>query len=100
MRDTMPVLMSVRFGRYLSRKPEIPWAMISPHEARAHKNHSQSLEELARRGGLGALEALWILDEAGWDSSRMEEHVAMVELERRIGDWYRAHPVKESTDGN
>ena len=101
MRDVMPVLMSIRSKRYLSREPAIPWAMISPYETQAHKNHSQSLEELARRGGLGALEALWILDEAGWDSSRMEEHVAMVELERRIDDWYRAHPVvEESTDDN
>ena len=58
--------------------------MISPHSEQAHRNHSQSLEELARRGGLGPIEALWILDDAGWDSSKMEEHVALVELERRI----------------
>jgi len=85
--DSMPVLLSIRFGKYLSRKPTIPWSMISPHDTQAHKNHSQSLETLASRGGLAPIEALWILDDERWDSSKLEEHIALVELERRIRVW-------------
>ena len=32
--------------------PAIPWSMIRPHERQAERNHSQSLERLAQRGGL------------------------------------------------
>lgn len=39
----------------------IPWSLIAPHEARAKRNHDQDLETLARRGGLGYDEALWML---------------------------------------
>lgn len=30
----------------------IPWEIIEPHEKQAYANHGQSLEQLARRGGL------------------------------------------------
>ena len=32
--------------------PTIPWSVIAPHEAQCQKNHGQSLERLAERGGL------------------------------------------------
>jgi hypothetical protein len=35
----------------------IPWAAIAPHDKQAQSNHSQTLEELARRGGLDVTEA-------------------------------------------
>ncbi len=88
--DGFPMLVSIRFERYvrgLNRRPTIPWSMISPHDAQAHQNHSQSLKGLAKRGGLAPIEALWILDGARWDSYKMEEHIALVELERRIAEW-------------
>ena len=37
--------------------PSVPWAVMAPHEAAAMQNHSQSLDTLARRGGLAASEA-------------------------------------------
>ncbi|KKM18495.1 hypothetical protein LCGC14_1665200, partial [marine sediment metagenome] len=59
--------------------------MLNSHEAQAYKNHAQSLEELARRGGLGPQEALWILDDEDWDTSNMlVEQAALAELEERI----------------
>ncbi len=48
---------------------EIPWAMIAPHEERAQQNHRQSLERLAQRGGLGASEAIDILENRRWAST-------------------------------
>ena len=39
----------------------LPWALLKPHEKQAMRNHSQSLNELARRGGLGIQEAYLII---------------------------------------
>lgn len=36
----------------------IPWALIEPHRKQAYANHSQTLERLNERGGLG-VEELW-----------------------------------------
>lgn len=37
--------------------------MIAPHEEQARRNHDQSLQRLAERGGLTADEALAILED-------------------------------------
>jgi len=34
----------------------VPWSVLAPHEEWAHRNHGQSLETLASRGGLGIQE--------------------------------------------
>lgn len=39
----------------------IPWAVLTPHEKQAVRNHSQSLRALASRGGLDVTEAVWII---------------------------------------
>lgn len=44
----------------------IPWAVIAPHEKQAQTNHSQSLEGLARRGGLDVVEAVLIIRGQTW----------------------------------
>ena len=49
MRKRFPVLHNLG---HRGEKEYIPWEVIAPHEAQAHKNHSQSLERLAARGGL------------------------------------------------
>lgn len=49
---------------------EIPFAMIAPHEAQAQRNHGQSLERLAQRGGLAACEALDIIEGRRWGSAK------------------------------
>jgi hypothetical protein len=48
---------------------EVPFAMLVPHEAQALKNHGQSLERLAQRGGLGHSEAIDILEGRKWGSA-------------------------------
>lgn len=44
----------------------VPWAAIQPHEAQAQRNHSQSLERLAERGGLDVAEAVLIMRDQSW----------------------------------
>lgn len=39
----------------------IPWSVIAPHEHQALRNHDQTLERLAERGGLGPTELLAVL---------------------------------------
>ena len=46
--------------------PDIPWAIIAPHETQAHVNHSQDLNELASRGGLSACEAVAVIEDRKW----------------------------------
>jgi len=58
-RTVMPIM----GGTLLS---EIPFAMLVPHEAQAKRNHYQSLDRLAQRGGLSACEALAILEDRPW----------------------------------
>lgn len=44
-------------------KTYIPWAVIAPHEGQALKNHQQTLERLAQRGGLDPAEAVAVLED-------------------------------------
>ena len=41
--------------------------MIQSHESQAERNHGQSLERLADRGGLGCYEAICVLEDRGID---------------------------------
>jgi hypothetical protein len=47
---------------------EIPFAMLVPYEAQAQRNHGQSLNRLAERGGLAVSEAISILEGRKWGS--------------------------------
>lgn len=62
-RSTMPIMGATLLS-------EIPFAMIAPHEAQALRNHGQTLERLAQRGGLGVSEALDILEGRPWNSAK------------------------------
>ena len=57
----------------------LPWSMIAPHEMQARSNHGgQTLRRLAERGGLGACEAVAVLNDRRWQ--RMTEADAQREL--------------------
>jgi len=45
----------------------IPWDVLAPHEKRILRNHNQTMECLAKRGGLDWNEVLWILEDKAWD---------------------------------
>ena len=49
-------------------KPQeyIPYNIIAPHEAQAMRNHDQSLQRLAERGGLDWSEILAVLKDKTW----------------------------------
>lgn len=64
---------------------EIPFAMIAPHEAQAQRNHGQSLERLAQRGGLAPSEALDIIEGRRWGSAKV-----CIENERYLINLVRA----------
>jgi hypothetical protein len=59
-----PVLWGGDRKRYeaLGIPREVPWAMLAPHEAQAIANHSQRLQRLAERGGLGVDEMVLVLE--------------------------------------
>jgi hypothetical protein len=59
MRDRMPIMSATLLDH-------IPMAMIKPHEKQALRNHGQSLETLASRGGLAPSEAVDIMSGRGW----------------------------------
>lgn len=60
----------------------IPWVVMVPHEQQARKNHSQSLERLAERGGLSAKEMMAVIWDVDYDQLPMTETKAVEELKR------------------
>jgi hypothetical protein len=67
----------------------VPWGLLGPHWRQAERNHGQSLERLAQRGGLAPCEALAVIEGRSWGSREPmpndeSELVALVEsFERR-----------------
>jgi len=80
---------------------DVPWAMLEACERRAQRNHGQSLERLAERGGLDAGETLCILDDKSWDEaypgtatsglSVDDEETLHIRLAARIAAWEKEH---------
>ena len=60
-REVMPIMKGV----FLKA---VPWAIISAHEEQAQRNHSQTLNRLAERGGLIPSEAVAIIKNEPWTS--------------------------------
>ena len=59
----------------------LPFAMFKPYENQAQSNHWQSLEQLAKRGGLSLCEAVAILENRKWrDMSAAEARARIVDL--------------------
>jgi hypothetical protein len=60
-------LLSKRHRRFrLQDGPSVLWSVIEPHDSQCVKNHSQSLEEIAARGGLGAGEFWFVMNDQKW----------------------------------
>ena len=56
----------------------VPWNLVAPHETQAKKNHDQSLEELAGRGGLSPDELWCVVRDQRWWPIRMDHAVRWV----------------------
>lgn len=65
--------------RYWVRCPrEIPFALVAAHESQTRKNHYQSVERLAARGGLTPSELMAILEDREWQL--MDDQIAIDQL--------------------
>jgi len=53
-------------GRPPEAPESVPWRLLAPHEAQALKNHGQTLERLAERGGLCLSEIVAVLEDRKW----------------------------------
>lgn len=78
------------------RHPEfrLPWTVIAPHERQAQRNHYQSLEQLARRGGLSIIEAWCVLTDTDWMEvahSPQNEQRCRAAIEGMVEAHQRAH---------
>lgn len=73
MSDAMPVATESR------KKVDVPMEVFRPHADRARANHSQTLDQLAARGGLSSGEAAAILKDRPWgDAESGEEAWAVI----------------------
>lgn len=79
MQRTFPI-MAVRNGRRVHAEDfVIPWDLLEPHELQALRNHDQTLDRLAERGGLSAREALAVIEDRPFgDCLEDEEAEAML----------------------
>lgn len=60
----------------------IPWSAIAPYEDQAKRNHNQTLDRLAERGGLSPLEICYVCCRTEWKPQSVESYeVAMAEAE-------------------
>lgn len=62
--------------RHLLRS--VPWTLLDSHEGSAQRNHSQSLERLAERGGLSLSEIAAVIEDRQWRSMTDEEALVVV----------------------
>lgn len=63
----------------------IPRGLLMIHEGQAWKNHGQSLDQLAQRGGLGWSEALAIIEGKNWRDAEHDENIAET-IVRKMAD--------------
>ena len=77
----------------------IPWAIVAPHEDQARRNHFQSLETLAARGGLDPAELVAVLEDRPWTLMPMEAALRRIRLlaATRAALGHRAHPPADKT---
>lgn len=68
----------------------IPWLMIEPHEYQARMNHDQTLDVLAKRGGLSASEALAVLEDRKWRN----DPDAGMKLREKVEAFERGYAVR------
>lgn len=56
-----PLLIERTTGTKWRGPTSVPWSLVEAHESQARENHDQTLEMLARRGGLDPSELLAVL---------------------------------------
>lgn len=61
-----PIMRMHTGGTLPEQVDSIPWELIAPHEAQAQRNHCQTLQRLAERGGLAPCEAVAVIEDADY----------------------------------
>lgn len=76
---SFPILLTIpSWKAYRDRCPKsIPWELIEPHREQAMKNHYQTLERLAQRGGLDPIELKSVLQDVCYPSGCEERKEAI-----------------------
>lgn len=67
----------------------VPWDFVAPHEIQAQRNHDQTLERLAERGGLCEPELLAVLEDRPWSS--MDRETATRKIHELLAVWLASH---------
>ncbi len=62
--------------RYPLLAQTVPWALVAPHADQARRNHGQTLERLAERGGLALCELVAVLEDRPWEKMHPTTSVA------------------------
>ena len=99
--DTMPIMLSNPTvpTELIEMKSPVSWigfpmAILRPHTPQAMRNHGQTLERLAERGGLSPVEVVAIIE--GWnpfrETDRETDETALVKL---ADIWDASWPVRE-----
>lgn len=82
-----------RYNPYpiLGTKPQqyIPLGLLLIHEGQAWKNHGQSLNQLASRGGLSWAEALAIIEGKGWRDAEHDENAAEIIVKKKVSHYMK-----------
>ncbi len=60
------ILPAIRRAGYMVMLVAFPWDILASHEDQAYKNHRQSLQQLANRGGLDPGELLAVMEDRPW----------------------------------
>ena len=80
--------------RWNDKRPErllcIPLKMIEAHVNQCFRNHNQSVERLAFRGGLDAAEAVAVLEDRAW--VMMSDAAAESRLRELVAAWEQVQP--------
>jgi hypothetical protein len=64
---------------------EVPWALVERHERQALRNHTQTVQRLAERGGLSLQELVDVLSGSSWATSAdMPDAVASRTIKKRV----------------
>lgn len=94
--STFPI-MKLPGDRSPNLRTAIPLALIAPHEEQAQRNHGgQTLQRLAERGGLSAVEALAVLEDRRW--YEIAEPVARQLLEAKVREWEELDRLRAERD--
>ena len=87
-RRRFPVLLGDQRSIWRGVPDSIPWEAISAHEQQARANHGQSLDVLARRGGLSPYELLAVMfDQPFWRCNLPEPATVIRKLKEKMTDF-------------